>query len=183
MIAVRPLDPPEAGRRRTALIHLVQDAVEGGASIGFVLPLKRRELEAYWQSVVAAMCGGEHHLLAAFDDGQLIGAAQLALEPRPNGRHRAEIMKLMVQRTHRRRGVARLLMAAAIELAARAERTLLLLDVHTGDPAEALYRSLGFVRFGEVPRYAREPDGGLAASSFYYLELPTTPEPDRPEVS
>jgi hypothetical protein len=81
---------------------LVQDAVEGGASIGFVLPLKRRELEAYWQSVVAAMRDGERHLLAAFDDGQLIGAVQLALEPRPNGRHRAEIMKLMVQRTHRR---------------------------------------------------------------------------------
>ena len=183
MIAVRPLDPAEAGRRRTALIHLVQDAVEGGASIGFVLPFKGRELEAYWHSVVAAMRDGERHLLAAFDEGQLIGAVQLALERRPNGRHRAEIMKLMVQRSHRRRGLARLLMAAAIELAAKAERTLLLLDVRTGDPAEALYRSLGFVRFGEVPRYAREPDGGLAASSFYYLELPTTPEPDRPEVS
>jgi len=43
--------------------------------------------------------------------------------------------------------------------------------VRTGDPAEALYSSLGFVKFGEVPRYARSPGGGLAASSFYYLEL------------
>jgi acetyltransferase len=173
LITVRPLDPGEAGQRRTALVRLLLDAVDGGASVGFLLPLKRAEIEAYWQSVVAAMRDGERHLLAAFDDGQLIGAVQLDLESRPNGRHRAEVMKLMVHRTHRRHGVARLLMTAVIELAVRAHRTLLVLDVRTGDPLEALYRSLGFVRFGEVPRYASNPDGGLAASSFYYLELST----------
>jgi ribosomal protein S18 acetylase RimI-like enzyme len=173
LITVRPLDPGEAAERRTDLVRLLQDAVESGASVGFLLPLKRPEIEAYWQSVVAAMRDGERHLLAAFDDDQLIGAVQLGLESRPNGRHRAEIMKLMVQRTHRRRGVGRLLMAGVIELAVQARRTLLLLDVRTGDAAEALYRSLGFVQFGEVPHYARNPDDGLAASSFYYLELST----------
>jgi ribosomal protein S18 acetylase RimI-like enzyme len=80
-------------------------------------------------------------------------------------------MKLMVHRAHRRRGIARSLMNMALDLALRSSRTLLLLDVRTGDPAEGLYRSLGFVKFGEVPRYARDPEGGLAASSFYYLEL------------
>jgi ribosomal protein S18 acetylase RimI-like enzyme len=77
----------------------------------------------------------------------------------------------MVRRAHRRRGVGRSLVKKALDLALQAGRTLLLLDVRTGDPAEALYRSLGFVKFGELPRYARSPDGGLAASSFYYLEL------------
>jgi ribosomal protein S18 acetylase RimI-like enzyme len=80
-------------------------------------------------------------------------------------------MKLMVLRAYRRRGVGRELMSAVFALARAAGRSLLLLDVRTGDPAEALYRSLGFVKFGEVPRYAKSPEGGLAASSFYYLEL------------
>jgi ribosomal protein S18 acetylase RimI-like enzyme len=62
-------------------------------------------------------------------------------------------------------------MSAMLALSRAAGRSLLLLDVRTSDPAEALYRSLEFVKFGEVPRYARSPDGGLAASSFYYLEL------------
>jgi acetyltransferase len=78
----------------------------------------------------------------------------------------------MVRRSHRRGGIGRSLLQAVCDLALRAGRTLLLLNVRTGDPAEALCRSLGFVRFGEVPRYALDPDGGrLAASSFYYLQL------------
>jgi ribosomal protein S18 acetylase RimI-like enzyme len=121
--------------------------------------------------VAAKLRQGRLTLLAAFEDDRLVGAVQLGLEPRANGRHRAEVMKLMVRRAHRRRGIAHALMNAVRDLALRSGRTLLLLDVRTGDPAEALYRSLGFVKFGEVPRYARDPDGGLAASSFYYLDL------------
>jgi ribosomal protein S18 acetylase RimI-like enzyme len=136
-----------------------------------VLPLERAEVAAYWQSVAADLRQGRLALLAAFEHDRLVGAVQLGLEPRANGRHRAEVRKLMVQRAYRRRGIGRLLMNAARDLALRSGRTLLLLDVRAGDPAEALYRSLGFVKFGEVPRYARDPDGGLAATSFYYLEL------------
>ena len=114
---------------------------------------------------------GRLALLAAFEQERVVGTVQLGLEPRANGRHRAEIMKLMVRRAQRRRGIGRSLVQAAVDLALRSGRTLLLLDVRTGDPAEALYRALGFVKFGEVPRYARSPGGGLAAGSFYYLEL------------
>lgn len=171
MISIRTLEAGEAGRHAHQLVELLDDAVAGGASIGFVLPLERAEVEAYWQDVAADLRQGRLALLAAFEHDQLIGAVQLGLEPRANGRHRAEVMKLMVHRAHRRRGIARSLMNTALDLARRSGRTLLLLDVRTGDPAEALYRSLGFVKFGEVPRYARDADGGLAASSFYYLEL------------
>jgi ribosomal protein S18 acetylase RimI-like enzyme len=121
--------------------------------------------------VTSGLRQGRLALLAAFEQERVVGTVQLGLEPRANGRHRAEIMKLMVRRAQRRRGIGRSLVQAAVDLALRSGRTLLLLDVRTGDPAEALYRALGFVKFGEVPRYARSPGGGLAASSFYYLEL------------
>ena len=171
MTVVRPLDAATAERLRDELALLLEDAVAGGASLGFLLPFERAEALAYWASVVEALRAGRRLLLVALADERVIGAVQLDLEPRANGRHRAEVMKLMVRRAHRRRGVGRSLVKEALDLALQAGRTLLLLDVRTSDPAEALYRSLGFVKLGEVPRYARSPDGGLAASSFYYLQL------------
>ena len=169
---VRPLEPAEVEPRRADLVRLLSDAVEGGASIGFLAPLPDAEAEAYWAGVVDAMRAGRRHLLAAFDGDRLIGTVQLDLEPRANGRHRAEVMKLMVLRSDRRRGVARRLMAALLDLARARRRSLLLLDVRAGDPAEALYEAFGFTKFGLVPRHARSPDGSLAATSFYYLDLP-----------
>jgi acetyltransferase len=165
------LDAAGAERLRDELVLLLEDAVAGGASLGFLLPLERADVEAYWQSVAEEMRGGRRLLLVAVAEERVIGSVQLDLETRANGRHRAEVMKLMVRRTHHRRGIGRSLVKEALDLALRSGRTLLLLDVRAGDPAEALYRSLGFMKFGEVPRYARSPDGGLAASSFYYLEL------------
>jgi ribosomal protein S18 acetylase RimI-like enzyme len=171
LTVVCPLDPAAAERLRHELALLLEDAVAGGASLGFLLPLERAEALAYWASVAEALRAGRRLLLVALADERVIGAVQLDLETRANGRHRAEVMKLMVLRAYRRRGVGRELMSAVFALARAAGRSLLLLDVRTGDPAEALYRSLGFVKFGEVPRYAGSPEGGLAASSFYYLEL------------
>jgi GNAT superfamily N-acetyltransferase len=150
---------------------LLCDAVLGGASIGFVLPLAPGELEAYWREVINAVRGRGRILIAAFEGETLLGSAQLALEPRANGRHRAEVMKLMVLRAHRGRGVGRALMRAILNAARQAGRTLLLLDVRSEDPAERLYCSLGFVPFGRVPAHARSPDGRLADTTFYYLQL------------
>jgi ribosomal protein S18 acetylase RimI-like enzyme len=177
VISIRALDPDEAARRQQQLIELLEEAVEGGASIGFVLPLEWAEAAAYWQGVSAGLQAGRGALIAAFEQDRLVGSVQLGLEPRANGRHRAEVMKLMVRRSHRRRGIGRSLLQELCDLALRFGRTLLLLDVRTGDPAEALYGSRGFVQFGEVPYYARNPDGGVAASSFYYLQLPSSRSP------
>lgn len=48
-------------------------------------------------------------------------------------------------------------MDAAEAAARQAGRVLLILDTRTGDPSEALYRSIGF-RLAEVmPAYARRP--------------------------
>jgi ribosomal protein S18 acetylase RimI-like enzyme len=169
---IRRLEAADAEARLEELALLLRDAVLGGASIGFVLPLTPSELEVYWRDVLEAVRRGGRILLAAFEGETLIGSVQLALEPRANGRHRAEVMKLMVLRSHRGRGVGRALMRALLEAAPAAGRSLLLLDVRTDDPAERLYRTLGFRSFGRVPGHARSPDGRLADTTFYYLQLP-----------
>ncbi len=61
----------------------------------------------------------------------------------------------------------------AVEALARAEgRTLLTLDTRTGDAAEPLYRSMGYLTAGVIPNYARaaaSPE--LHATTFMYKIL------------
>ena len=177
-IMIRRLEAADAEARLEELALLLRDAVLGGASIGFVLPLAPDELETYWRDVLEAVRGRGRILLAAFEGEALIGSVQLALEPRANGRHRAEVMKLMVLRSHRGRGAGRALMRALLEAARESGRSLLLLDVRTGDAAERLYRTFGFVPFGRVPAHARSPDGRLADTTFHFLQLQASGGPD-----
>jgi GNAT superfamily N-acetyltransferase len=91
---------------------LLTDAVQNGASVGFVLPLADGVVEAYWRKVGAEVSAGHKLLFAAFDEGgRLVGSAQLALEQRANGRHRAEVQKVMVLAAHRGHGLGAALMA------------------------------------------------------------------------
>ena len=155
-----------------ALVALLRDAVDSGASIGFLPPLSEDEAVEYWRSVGAAVAEGSRVLFAARDAaGEAIGSAQLDLALRVNGRHRAEVAKVMLHRLARRQGVGRALMLAAEAEARRLGRSTLVLDTRHGDPSEILYRSLGWERAGEIPRYARSADGTLHAPAFYFKLL------------
>jgi ribosomal protein S18 acetylase RimI-like enzyme len=151
------------------LVALLKDSVDDGASVGFLPPLDPAAASVYWHGVFAAVAKGGRLLWIARDpDGAVTGSVQLDLEGRPNGSHRAEIMKLMVHTRHRRRGIGRALMRAAEHEARRLGRATLVLDTRQGDPSEQLYRSLGWTLGGVIPRYARSADGSLDASAFYY---------------
>ncbi len=110
-------------------------------------------------------------LLVAADGVLIQGSVQIGLEMRANGNHRAEAMKLFVHRRARRQGLARALMAAVESTARQIGRTLVLMDTRTGGGAEKMCEALGYVRFGEVPDYARNADGLLHATSFFYKQL------------
>jgi ribosomal protein S18 acetylase RimI-like enzyme len=146
--------------------------VDGGASVGWLPPLGTDEADAYWRTVEAAVAAGTRVLLAARDgEGALVGSAQLALETRPNGRHRAEVTKVMVLGAARRRGIGRALMDALAAQARRCGRTTLVLDTRAGDASERLYAVTGWTRAGTIPEYARSAGGALDASAFYYRLL------------
>ena len=146
--------------------------MDGGASVGFLPPLSAEEARAYWDSVAAALEDGRRRLwIARAADGGIVGTVQLDLAGQGNGRHRAEVSKLMVLRSARRRGIGRLLMEAAEAEALRLGRTTLALDTRQGDPSEALYRGMGWQPAGTIPRYARSADGTLHTTAFYYKLL------------
>jgi len=158
-------------------IALLQDAVDSGASVGFLPPLAEADARAYWMSVAAGVAGGTHLVLAAVVGGVVQGTVQLALAAMPNARHRAEVMKLLVHRAVRRRGIGRALMLAVERAARGAGRTLLVLDTRPGDAAERLYASLGYVRVGIIPGYAQAASGPLADTVVMYRHLDSHADP------
>ncbi len=158
-----------------ASLHaLLRDAVDGGASIGFVLPLPEAEVAAFWRAVLAGVGAGHRVVLVARDaDGRIIGSGQIEFAQKPNARHRAEVQKLLVLRSHRGRGLGFALMTALEDIARAARRSLLFLDTSINGNAVSLYERCGYTRAGGIPRYAADPDGSLHDNVIFYKELPS----------
>jgi ribosomal protein S18 acetylase RimI-like enzyme len=171
MLTIESLNDTEAAPILPALISLLHDAVESGASIGFLPPLEPAEAAAYWQTVIDAIRRQSRLLWIARLDQTVVGSVQLDLCDRANGLHRAEVMKLMVHSAYRRQGLGRALMTALEAEAHRAGRTTLVLDTRQGDPSEQLYLALGYARAGAIPRYAQSADGSLHTTVFFYRLL------------
>ena len=170
--SVQELSAAAALSLKSGLGGLLVDVVDSGASVGFLPPLAAEDVAAYWDSVATALKGGGRRLwIARGADGGIVGTVQLDLAGQANGRHRAEVIKLMVMSSARRQGVGRLLMEAAEAEARKLGRTTLVLDTREGDPSEALYRGMGWQPAGAIPRYARSADGTLHTTAFYYKLL------------
>ena len=172
-ITVESLSFEAAQQRKSELEALMYDAVSHGASIGYLHPMAPVETDAYWTKIIADLQGSSRVLLAAVaEDGRLVGSAQLALESRPNGRHRAEVQKVLVLSTARRRGIGAALMQRIEAEAARCGRTLLFLDTSVGDGgATQFYENLGYTLTGGIPDYAADPDGTLKPNAIFYKRL------------
>lgn len=148
-----------------ALAALLVDAVDGGASVGFLAGVTVTEAAAFWRAALA------HPTWVARLAGELVGCVQLQPARLPNGLHRAEVGKLLVHRSARGRGVATALMAH-LELQARAQgRWLLQLDTETGSPAAELYARLGWQLLGVLDDHAVRPDGVLAPTTYLWKRL------------
>ena len=71
------LTAAEAAVELPALTVLLLDAVDSGASVGFLPPLETGDAREYWNEVIHAMDSGNRILIAAFLDGDLVGSVQL----------------------------------------------------------------------------------------------------------
>ena len=171
MIVIKSLTAEQARACIAALSDLLRDAVESGASVGFVPPISDSEIRNYWMGVLAEMDAARRLLLVALASGEVVGAVQVDPASLPNASHRAEIAKLFVQSSMRRQGIGRSLMAAAESAARDIGRTLLILNTRQGDVSENLYLSMGYKRAGVVPRYAKSADGTLRDTVFFYKEI------------
>ena len=171
MLKITELKTPPSLEQFSELVELLQDAVNGGASIGWTAVPSTKDARNYWTEVLEAVGRGERALFVATDNHACAGAVQLSMATLPNARHRAVVQKLMVLSGYRRRGVGRALMAALEQAALARGRSLLILDVISGAPAEQLYRRSGWQQVGSVPGYAESTRGVLEPTVFYYRRL------------
>jgi GNAT superfamily N-acetyltransferase len=155
------------------LAQVLHAVVHDGAGVSFIVPFTLAQARLFWvDKVVPGVREGTRHVLVARDDGRIVGTVQFELAWPPNQPHRAEVAKLLVHPVARRRGVGRALMLALESLARAEGRTLLTLDTWTGGHAESLYRSLGYVVVGVIPRFARgSTTTALEPTTIMYKEL------------
>jgi GNAT superfamily N-acetyltransferase len=168
---VRVLNGRDAMAAIGELAEVLVDCVEGGASVSFMPPFARADAEEFFRNVIRGVEAGERILLAGYLDGKLAGTVQVVTATPPNQPHRADVAKLLVLRSARGRGLAAALMNRAEECAREAGKTLLVLDTCEGSAAERLYKSLGWIKAGVIPKYALNPDGSWCDTVIFWKAL------------
>lgn len=148
---VKEIDARLAGEIR-ALFNAVLETED---VIGFPGPLADGEGESFFDGIRLDVRLGRKHALFVRSGGELVAMVLLSQNGQPNCRHLGEVSKCMIHPRHRGRGI---LEAGLRALRARCDELgveVLTLDVRKGTRAEALWRRLGFLPFGELPDYAR----------------------------
>jgi GNAT superfamily N-acetyltransferase len=171
VIEIRQLSAAEVREYRAALADVLLDCVQGGASVSFMASFSKAEAESFFDKVFEKVQSNNCILLAAFTHSKLVGTIQVLSAAPPNQPHRADLAKLLVVRSARRQGIARLLMTYAEQAGRNAGKTLLVTDTATGGPAESLLVSLGWNRVGVIPRYALYPDGTWCDTTIFWKQL------------
>ncbi|WP_144576150.1 GNAT family N-acetyltransferase [Agrobacterium sp. DE0009] len=153
------------------LCDVLAACVNGGASVGFMLPFSPQDAEPFWRSVAENVTDGSAIHVVAEVAGKVVGTVQVGFASKPNQPHRGDLMKLLVHPSARGLGLARKLMQRVEEEAAKRGRSLLVLDTATGSDAEAIYPRLGWERVGVIPDYALFPDGRYCGTTLFYKRI------------
>ncbi|WP_258046111.1 GNAT family N-acetyltransferase [Leifsonia shinshuensis] len=157
-----------AAATAAALAPVLIDTVESGASVGWIEPPTPDEAILWWSALFA---DPDATTWIARDGDRALGTITLVRAAKRNGPHRAEVIKLMVHREARGRGIAPALLAALEQHAAATGLTLLVLDTETGSLAESLYARWGWQTVGGIPGYAVSPSGALGGTTIMYKRL------------
>jgi GNAT superfamily N-acetyltransferase len=153
------------------LAAITVDAVESGSGVNFLAGATEAETGAWWEARTDAVASGTITVFVALDGDRIVGSTLLERSTNANSPHRAEVGKVIVLRSHRRRGIGAALMAVAEERARADGRWLLLLDTVQGSAAESMYRALGWTAFGVVPNHALLPDGTPWPTTYFWKDL------------
>lgn len=152
-----------------ALCEAAHSAIIEGGGFGWVAPPGRLALESYFRGLLLVP---ERELFIARLNGTIVGSAQLVRPPRNNEAQAfaAQLMHSFIAPYARGHGLARLLTLRVEDGARALGYQVLNLDVReTQEVAIRLYESLGYVRWGTHPHYARV--AGRTVRGFHYYKL------------
>ncbi|MBT1726673.1 GNAT family N-acetyltransferase [Enterobacter quasimori] len=155
-----------------ALADILENCVNGGASVSFMLPFGHDKARTFWRGIAESVGRHERTVLACVDEQDgIIGTVQLITDQPENQPHRADVAKLLVHEKARRKGAAMALMETLEVIAREKGLSVLVLDTSTGSGAETFYQRAGWKKVGEIPCYALMPDGAMTATSVFYKFL------------
>ncbi len=168
-VTIRRLTPAEIRDRADEIADIMLDAVSSGAPFTIRNPFK--PLDAVGWTLDVADEAGRRMVFAAEAGGRIVGMVQMVPAGLPRQPHRADVVKLVVHRSARGRGIGRALMAA-LEGAAR-ETGVPLLTVETAVESDGrgLYTALGWEPAGMIPGYSLSSDGRPTDSQFFFKRL------------
>jgi ribosomal protein S18 acetylase RimI-like enzyme len=152
-----------------ALCEATNAAIMDGGGFGWVSPQARLSLESYFKGTLLVP---ERELFIGRLDGTIVGSVQLVRPPRNNEAQAfaAELQHSFIAPYARGHGLARMMTLRVEEAARSLGYHLLNLDVReTQEPAIALYESLGYIRWGVHPAYARV--GGRTVRGIHYNKV------------
>jgi ribosomal protein S18 acetylase RimI-like enzyme len=167
---IEQLALPVSDRDVRDLALLLLDAIDSGASVGFLDSTTLESAEAWWRGRILKADARAIFLVARNENG-IARTVQMLPAGMPNQRHRADIAKLLIHRRARRQGLGSMLMLEIERRAQAAGFTLLTLDTKRGDGAESLYRRSGWTEVGVIPGYALDPDGTPCDTVVFYKAL------------
>ncbi|KAN0009875.1 hypothetical protein ACTFIU_007185 [Dictyostelium citrinum] len=154
------------------LVNLLIDGVENKAAIGFTFPLSREKAIEFWDKINDELKSKCRILLVSMVEGAIVGTIQCSWSNTySNAKHRCEIQKLIVHSTHRKKGIAKLLLSEIEKYSSINGKELLVLDTSSTDPVTRnLYKSIGYIEVGSIPFFASHVsnEGEYSGTTIYY---------------
>ncbi len=124
------------------------------------------------KSLEKAKRGTAVHLVAEINS-EVVGNMKVEFCQNVLEEHRGELFDVVVDQNHQKKGIARLLFDECKKLCF--EKGLLILETSArgGTSAETVYKRLGFIKYGKLPRGLREPwdEKKIFDQVFFYLNL------------
>jgi GNAT superfamily N-acetyltransferase len=170
-VEIVELSADEVRAAADELAQLLLDAHASNMALGLRGPLTPEHARETWLDTASRLDPEWRVLLAALEEGVVVGTVQVVRADAENGRHRAEIVRLAVRGDRRGGGIGKTLLEAAAERARGMGLRVLWLSTHAGTASDRFYEAAGWSRLGELPLYSERPDGTLVGSAFYFREV------------
>ncbi len=163
---IRRLAPAEAAEYRQLMLAGYAEAADA-----FTVTVAERDalpLE-WWAARLAEVVDAPEQVFGAMVAGRLVGVVGLRYETRVRTQHKATLFGLYLSLPHRRQGLARRLVLAALAAARQRPGTLLvqLTATDSNQAARRLYESCGFKVFGEEPMAVAVESGFLGKTHLW----------------
>ena len=137
----------------------------------FSLSTLERTQERIARNLKAFVEGKAVQLVAEIMD-EVVGTVMVMRKAHPMEAHRAEVFDLVVHPDYQRRGIARRLVEESKTYAKNMGIEILEISCRGGEAAETVYRRLGFIEWGRLPRGLIEPWGDRAVYDMVYFYQP-----------